>query len=30
MTTDAFTAEKYVKRVAKVKDINDRHCVPVK
>jgi ribose 5-phosphate isomerase B len=30
MTTDAFTAEKYVKRVQKVKDINDKHCVPVK
>lgn len=30
MTTDAFTEEKYVKRVQKVKDINDRHCVPVK
>ena len=30
MTTDAFTAEKYVNRVQKVKDINDRHCVPVK
>ena len=30
MTTDAFTAEKYVNRVNKVKEINDRHCVPVK
>ena len=30
MSTDAFTAEKYVNRVNKVKEINDRHCVPVK
>ena len=29
MTTDAFTAEKYVNRVNKVKAINDRHCVPL-
>jgi ribose 5-phosphate isomerase B len=29
MTTDAFTAEKYVNRVQKVKDINDKHCVPL-
>ena len=28
--TDAFTEEKYVNRVKKVKKINDDHCVPVK
>lgn len=30
MTTDAFTEEKYTNRVRKVKEINDKHCVPVK
>ena len=30
MNTDALTAEKYRRRVKKVADINDRHCVPVK
>ncbi len=30
MSTDALTAEKYRRRVKKVSDINDKHCVPVK
>ena len=30
MKTDPLTAEKYVRRVQKVKAINDKHCVPVK
>ncbi len=30
MHTDALTAEKYRRRVQKVAEINDRHCVPVK
>ena len=30
MTTDALTADKYVRRVKKVQKINDEHCVPVK
>ncbi|MEE8825867.1 MAG: RpiB/LacA/LacB family sugar-phosphate isomerase [Eubacteriales bacterium] len=30
MTTEPLTAEKYVRRRNKVKEINDRHCVPVK
>ena len=30
MHTDALTAEKYRRRVQKVADINDKHCVPVK
>lgn len=30
MTTDALTADKYVRRVKKVEDINNKHCVPVK
>lgn len=30
MSTDALTAEKYRRRVKKVADINDKHCVPVK
>ena len=30
MHTDALTAEKYRRRVRKVADINDKHCVPVK
>ena len=30
MHTDSLTAEKYVRRVQKVKAINDKHCVPVK
>lgn len=30
MRTDPLTAEKYRRRVQKVKDINDKHCVPVK
>ena len=30
MHTDPLTAEKYVRRVQKVKAINDKHCVPVK
>ena len=29
MHTDALTAEKYRRRVKKVAEINDRHCVPV-
>ena len=28
--TDALTAEKYTRRVKKVADINNKHCVPVK
>lgn len=28
--TDPLTEEKYVRRVNKVKAINDKHCVPVK
>ena len=30
MSTDALTADKYVRRVKKVQKINDDHCVPVK
>lgn len=30
MTAEPLTAEKYVRRRNKVKEINDRHCVPVK
>lgn len=30
MRTDALTAEKYRRRVQKVADINDKHCVPLK
>ncbi|HAH75901.1 MULTISPECIES: RpiB/LacA/LacB family sugar-phosphate isomerase [Kandleria] len=30
MTTDALTEEKYTRRVQKVKDINDKHCVKIK
>ena len=30
MSTEPLTAEKYVRRRNKVKEINDRHCVPVK
>lgn len=30
MATEPLTAEKYVRRRNKVKEINDRHCVPVK
>ena len=30
MTTDPLTDAKYVRRVEKVKEINDRQCVPVK
>ena len=30
MHTDALTAEKYRRRVAKVAEINAKHCVPVK
>ena len=30
METDALTAEKYRRRVQKVTDINNKHCVPVK
>ena len=30
LKTEALTAEKYRRRVQKVKDINDKHCVPVK
>ena len=30
MATDALTAEKYVRRVKKVEEINNKHCVPVK
>ena len=30
MHTDPLTAEKYVRRVQKVKEINAKHCVPVK
>ena len=30
LTTDPLTAEKYRRRVEKVKEINDKHCVPVK
>ena len=30
MQTEALTAEKYRRRVRKVEDINNRHCVPVK
>lgn len=29
MHTEPLTAEKYLRRVEKVKDINDKHCVPV-
>ena len=30
MSTDALTADKYVRRVKKVQKINDDHCVPVR
>ena len=30
MATEPLTAEKYRRRVKKVADINDKHCVPVK
>ena len=30
MSTEPLTAAKYVRRRNKVKEINDRHCVPVK
>ena len=30
LETEPLTAEKYRRRVQKVKDINDKHCVPVK
>lgn len=30
MSTDALTDEKYRRRVNKVKEINDKYCVPVK
>lgn len=30
MNTDALTAEKYRRRVKKVEEINNKHCVPVK
>ena len=30
MHTDPLTAEKYVRRRDKVREINDRHCVPVR
>ena len=30
MATDALTAEKYVRRVKKVEEINNKHCCPVK
>ena len=30
MATDALTAEKYVRRVKKVEEINNKHCAPVK
>ncbi len=30
MATEPLTAEKYRRRVQKVADINDKHCVPVK
>ena len=30
MSTEPHTEEKYVRRRNKVKEINDRHCVPVK
>ena len=30
MHTDPLTAEKYQRRIQKVKAINDKHCVPVK
>ena len=30
MHTDPLTADKYVRRVQKVKAINDKHCIPVK
>ena len=30
MTTEALTEEKYTRRVQKVKDINDKHCVKIK
>ena len=30
LTTEPLTAEKYKRRVQKVKDINDKQCVPVK
>ena len=30
MKTEPLTAEKYRRRVKKVADINDKHCVPVK
>ena len=30
MSTDALTADKYLRRVKKVQKINDDHCVPVR
>ena len=30
MKTEPLTAEKYRRRVQKVADINNKHCVPVK
>jgi len=30
MSTDALTADKYVRRIRKVQKINDDHCVPVR
>jgi ribose 5-phosphate isomerase B len=30
LNTDPLTEEKYRRRVLKVKEINDKHCVPVK
>jgi ribose 5-phosphate isomerase B len=30
LTTDPLMEEKYRRRVQKVCDINDKHCVPVK
>ena len=30
LKTEPLTAEKYRRRVQKVKDINDKHCVPIK
>ena len=30
LNTEPLTADKYRRRVQKVKDINDKHCVPVK
>ena len=30
LTTEPLMEEKYRRRVQKVRDINDKHCVPVK